>query len=144
MGFNNDYLYDGMVILDRELPIMYGEKVYGFYINLNDELIISKDKKRGNRIYSYVNYLLSVSQFIKGGGDIDEDNNEWRLESEKIKITTNPGLRIFLDVMMDGFIGYKVVKIDEPVKDIEDNLITDKTVVDKYRSSEPVEIGGEQ
>lgn len=143
MGFNNDYLYDGMVILDRELPI-YGEKVYGFYINLNDELIISKDKKRGNRIFSYVNYLLSVSQFIKGGGDIDEDNNEWRLESEKIKITTNPGLRIFLDVMMDGFIGYKVVKIDEPVKDIEDNLITDKTVVNKYRSSEPVEIGGEQ
>ena len=144
MGFNNDYLYDGMVILNRQLPVYSGEKIYGFYINLNDELIITKDKKRGNRISSYVNYLLSVSQFIKGGGDIDEDNNEWRLESEKIKITTNPGLRIFLDVMMDGFIGYKVVKIDEPVKDIEDNLITDKTVVDKYRSSEPVEIGGEQ
>ena len=131
--------YDGLVILEHSLPI-YGESVYGFYINIEEENKNSLSKKKGERISSYVSYLLSVSQFLKKG-EISDDHKKWILNKEHINITYNEGMRLFLEVMMEGLISYKIVRID-PI-DYEDCLITDPKVIEQNGEGEVIKIGGE-
>lgn len=137
-----DNSYDGRVVLDYGIPI-YDEMVYGFYVNLDDEI---KNEGQGEvllGIGSYVSYLLSVSQFLKGGGKISEDPTEWTLPEHKINVSYNTGMKIYMSVMMDGLINYKIVRID-PIDYEGDCLITDPKVIEQNGGSEVIEIGGEQ
>lgn len=131
--------YDGVVILEHSLTI-YGENVYGFYINIEKENKNSLSKKKGERISSYVSYLLSVSQFLKKG-EISDDHKKWILDKEHINITYNTGMRLFLEVMMEGLITYKVVRID-PIDYEGDCLITDPKVIEQNGGGEVIKIGG--
>lgn len=132
--------YDGLVILEHSLPI-YGESVYGFYINIEEENKNSLSEKKGERISSYVSYLLSVSQFLKKG-EISDDHKKWILNKEHINITYNEGMRLFLEVMMEGLISYKIVRID-PIDYEGDCLITDPKVIEQNGEGEVIKIGGE-
>ena len=137
-----DNSYDGMVVLDYGIPI-YDEMVYGFYVKLDDERINEGQGEDWMGIGGYVSYLLSVSQFLKGGGKISEDPTEWTLPKYNINISYNTGMKIYMRVMMDGLINYKIVRID-PIDYEGDCLITDPKVIEQNGGSEVIEIGGER
>ena len=132
--------YDGLVIFEHSLTI-YNESVFGFYINIEKEKKNSLSKKQGEKISSYVSYLLSVSQFLKKG-EISDDHKKWILNKEHINITYNTGMRLFLEVMMEGLISYKIVRID-PIDCEADCLITDPKVIEQNDGGEVIQIGGE-
>lgn len=132
--------YDGAVIFEHSLKI-YNENVYGFYVNIEDEKQYSLSEIKGQKISSYVSYLLSVSQFLKEGR-ISDDKKEWTMENEPIHITYNTEMRLFLDLLMKGLITYKIVRID-PIDYDGDCLITDPKVIDRYGEGEVIKIGGE-
>ena len=133
--------YDGLVILDRPLQI-YGSEVYGVYINLEEEKSLNQRSVSNLQISSYCNYLLAVSQLLKAGGEISEDGRKWTFENDKLSITFNQGMKIFLSVLLDGMIKFKVVRID-PVE-IEDGLVIDAEVIERYSNNETIEIGGKE
>lgn len=132
--------YDGAVIFEHSLKI-YSENVYGIYINIEDENKNSLSEIKGQKISSYVSYLLSVSQFLKEGR-ISDDNKEWTMVNEPIHITYNTEMRLFLDLLLKGLITYKIVRID-PIDYDGDCLITDPKVIEQNGEGEVIKIGGE-
>lgn len=133
--------YDGMVILDRVIPL-YGESVYGLYINIDDEINNQKRDKQKSGIEGYIIYLFSVSQFLKSGGEISDDHNKWTHAEYNLDISYNTGMKIFLKMMFDGMVGFKIVPID-PVDYEDDCIITDPSVIERYSTREPIKIGGD-
>lgn len=133
--------YDGAVILEHPLYV-YGENVYGFYINIDDEKSLNQRGVSSLQISSYCNYLLAVSQLLKARGEICEDGIKWTFENNKLSVTLNYGMKIFLNVLLDGLIKYKIVRIGSIIEE-DDCLITDPNVAEKYTNCKPIKIGGE-
>lgn len=132
--------YDGLVILDKPLPI-YGSEIYGIYINLEEEKDLNQRSVSNLQISSYCKYLLAVSQLLKAGGEISEDGRKWTFENDKLSITFNQGMKIFLSVLLDGMIKFKVVRID-PVEDIDECLVSDYKIIEQNQNNEFIELGG--
>lgn len=132
--------YDGLIILDRPLPI-YESEVYGVYINLEEEKSLNQRLVSNLQISSYCKYLLAVSQLLKAGGEISEDGRKWTFENDKWSITFNQGLKIFLSVLLDGMIKFKVVRID-PVENMDECLVSDYKIIEQNLNNELIELGG--
>lgn len=130
-------MFDGLVILDRELPIFGGATIYGFYIHLK------KLKFYKNDLSHYATYLLGVSQLFKEGGYIADEDRKWHLPKYKLHITFDEGATSFLNVLLKDFISYRIVRID-PIEETGDGLVIDPKVIERYSNNESIEIGGKK
>ena len=122
--------------MERGLPIFGGNTIYGFYITVDDK---NPDKKT---VEEYTTYLLAVSQLFREGGYIADDERKWYIPKHKIELTYNSGVGLFLNMLLRDFIKYRIVRIDPVV--IEDGLVIDAEVIERYSNNETIEIGGEE
>ena len=130
-------IYDGLVILDRELPIFGGATVYGFYIQ-QKKLKFYKDD-----LSHYSTYLLGASQLFKEGGYIADEDRKWHIPKYNLHVNFDVGATSFLNVLLKDFISYRIVRID-PIEETGDGLVIDPTVIERYSNNESIEIGGKK
>ena len=134
-------IYDGLVILDRELPLVGafgGVTIYGFYINLK------KLKFYKNDLSHYSTYLLGVSQLYKEGGYIADEDRKWHIPKYKLHVNFDVGATSFLNVLLKDFISYRIVRIDPIEETGGDGLVIDPKVIERYSNNESIEIGGKK
>ncbi|MCM1474995.1 MAG: hypothetical protein NC036_01965 [Muribaculaceae bacterium] len=129
------YRYDAVIVLDRAIEIFGEGAIYGLYINLEDEKV---NNANGNQIENYIAYVLCCSQWLKNGGKIEDDDLNWTHQQQHLDVHLSIGLMRFIEVLFNGMIGYKLINID-PVE-VEDTLITDPGIIQKYTQQE----GGEE
>ena len=126
--------YNGMVVLDRPLPMEDGTTIYGVLIDTMEEDL---NTQQDNPISSYISYLLSCSQLFRGGGKISEDMKTWSIPQHHITITVNRGLGIFLGILMKDMLGYRIIETDDLIGYEDDevvnkNLISSQGLIDRY------------
>lgn len=138
--------YDAMVVLEQPIKIE-NNVIYGIVYNTEVEYQDADDNKNFNdRIDTYCAYMLALSRFLEEGGHVSLDKYTWTYPNGDTLDLRNREVREGVAKLMKGKVRYKTLEYSQPLVlskgDIDDDLILNPTVIEKYSIENHIVKGG--